>query len=126
MYGEQIRKDIEESYECKSEAWMVTEYAERVSNSQKIIQGNYIVKMKDDAGLEQEAEKVNTMLLHLGAFVLSNIKRIVNHFIHAINGFFTNDLYYEDTDSMYIENKHWDKSDKAGLVGKNRLPGKNY
>ena len=26
---------------------------------------------------------------------------------------------------MYIENKHWDKLDKAGLVGKNRSQGKN-
>ena len=26
---------------------------------------------------------------------------------------------------MYIENKHWDKLDKAGLVGKNLLQGKN-
>ena len=23
--------------------------------------------------------------------------------------FFTNDLYYTDTDSLYIENKHWDE-----------------
>ena len=42
----------------------------------------------------------------LGAFVLSNSKRIMNNFIQAINGFYTNDLYYEDTDSMYKENKH--------------------
>ena len=32
----------------------------------------------------------------------------MNNFMHAINGFFTNDLYYEDTDGMYIENKRWD------------------
>ena len=65
------------------------------------------------------------MPLHLGAFVLSNSKRIMNNFIHAINGFYTNDVYYTDTDSLYIENKHWDKLDKAGLVGKNLLQGKN-
>ena len=49
----------------------------------------------------------------------------MNNFIHAINGFYTNDLYYEDTDIMYIENKHWDKLDKTGLAGKNILQGKN-
>ena len=65
------------------------------------------------------------MPLHLGAFVLSNSKRIMNKFIHAIIGFYTNDLHYEDTDGVYIENKHWDKLDKARLVGKNRLQGKN-
>ena len=49
----------------------------------------------------------------------------MNNFLHAIDGFYTNDVYYTDTDSFYIENKHWNKLDKAGLVGKNRLPGKN-
>ena len=49
----------------------------------------------------------------------------MNNFIHAIGGFYTNDVYYTDTDSFYIENKHWDKLDKAGLIGKNRLEGKN-
>ena len=61
---------------------------------------------------------------HLGAFVLSNSKRIINIFIHAIGGLYTMDVYYTDTDSLYIENKHWEKLDKAGLVGKNRLQGK--
>ena len=65
------------------------------------------------------------MPLHLGVFVLSNSKRVMNNFIHAINGFYTNDVYYTDTDSLYIENKHWDKLDKTGLVGKGLLQGKN-
>ena len=81
--------------------------------------------MKDDEGLQDGVKKVNTMLLHLGAFVLSNSKRIMNNFIHANDGFYTNGVYYTDTDSLYLENKHWDKLDKAGLVGKNRLPAKN-
>ena len=81
--------------------------------------------MIDDAGLEDEVKKLNTMPLQLGAFVLSISKRIMNDFIRAINGLLTNDLYYTDTDSLYIENKHWDKLDKAGLVGKNLLQGKN-
>ena len=49
----------------------------------------------------------------------------MNNFIHAIDGFYSNDVYYTDTDSLYIENKHWDKLNKAGLVGKNLLQGKN-
>ena len=125
LYGEQIRKDIEEKFVCKSEMWMQTEYDERVKDYWKISGINYIVKMIGDKGLEDEIKKVNTMPLHLGAFVLSNSKRIMNNFIHAINGFYTNDVYYTDTDSLYIENKHWDKLDKAGLVGKNLLQGKN-
>ena len=45
--------------------------------------------------------------------------------MHAIDGFYTIDLYYENTDSNYIENKHWDKLDETGLVREFRLQGKN-
>ena len=125
LYGENIRKDIEERFACKSEMWMETEYDERVKDYWKISNITYIVKMIDDKGLEDEIKKVNTMPLHLGAFVLSNSKRIMNNFIHAIGGFYTNDIYYTDTDAIYIESKHWNKLDKAGLVGKELLQGKN-
>ena len=125
LYGENIRKDIEEKFACKSEAWMMSEYDERVKDYWKISAITYIVKMIDDAGLEDEVKKLNAMPLHLGAFVLSNSKRIMNNFIHAINGFYTNDVYYTDTDSLYIENKHWDKLDETGLVGRGLLQGKN-
>ena len=118
LYGENIRKDIEEKFTCKSEMWLQTEYDERLKDYWKISGINYIVKMIDDAGLEDEVKKINTMPLHLGAFVLSNSKRIIKNFIHPINGFHTNEVYYTDTDSLYIENKHWDKLDETGLVGK--------
>ena len=104
---------------------MLKEYDERVLDYQKINYGNYFVKMIVDEVLQDEVKKVNTMPLHLGVFVLSNSKRILNKITHAIGGFYTNDVFYTDTDSLYIENKHWEKLDKAGLVGKNRLQGKN-
>ena len=125
LYGEQIRKDIEEKFAFKSEYWMQTENDERVKDYWKKSGINYIVKKIDDPGLEDEVKKLNTMPLHLGAFVLSNSKRIMNNFIHAIDGFYTNDVYYTDTDSLYIESKHWEKLDKAGLIGRDLLQGKN-
>ena len=125
LYGENVRKDIEEKFACKSEAWMMSEYDERVKDYRKISGNNFIVKMIDNKGLEDEAKKLNTMPLHLGAFVLSNSKRIMNNFAYAINGFYTNDVYYTDTDSLYIENKQWDKLHEAELFGKNLLQGKN-
>ena len=101
------------------------EYDERVLDYHKINHGNYIVKMKDEGGLEDEVEKANILPLQLAVFILSNSKRNMNNFIHTIDGFYTNDVYYTDCDSLYIENKQWDKLDKAGLVGKELLQGKN-
>ena len=125
LFGEFSRKDILESFQCKSEAWMMSEYQERVLNHQKINHGSYIVKLKDDEDLEDDIKKVNTLPLQLAVFILSNSKRIMNNFIHAIDGFFTNDVYYTDTDRLFIEGKHWENLDKGGLVGKTLIQGKN-
>ena len=105
--------------------WMMTENDERVLDYQKINFGKYIVKMKDGEGLKDEVKEVNTMPPHLGASVLSNSKRIMNNFINAIDGFHSNDVFYTDADSLYIENKHWDKLSALNLSGKNGLQGKN-
>ena len=46
LYGEQSRKDIEGSFHCESEHWILTDYDERVLDYQKISYGNYIVKIE--------------------------------------------------------------------------------
>ena len=66
-----------------------------------------------------------TLPFDLGSSLLANSKRFMNIFFHAFNGLYANEIYYNDTDSLYIENKLWDKLDKSGLVGKNSLHGKN-
>ena len=125
LYGENIRKDINEKYSCKSEHWMSTQYDENVLDYWKLLNGEYIVKLKEDDGLDSEIDIKNTMPSHLGSFILSNSKRIMNNFIRVIDGFKTNNIYYTDTDSLYIERKYWDVLDKAGLIGNNLCQGKN-
>ena len=71
--------------------WMMTEYDERVIDYENINNGNYIVKMKDDEGLQDEVKKVITLPLQLAVFILSNSKRMLNNLIHAIDGFCSND-----------------------------------
>ena len=46
LYGAQIRKNINESYCCKSEHWMQTEYDGNISDHRRLPKGNYIVKIK--------------------------------------------------------------------------------
>ena len=81
VYGVQIRKDINESYFCKLEQWMKTEFDENLLDSWKIPNGNYIVKMKKDDGLDDDFDIKNTLPAHLGAFILSNSERFMNTFI---------------------------------------------
>ena len=84
---------------------METEYDENVLDYWKLPNGNHIVKFKKDNGLESDNDVKNTLPSHLGAFILSNSKRIMNNFIREINGFYNNSIYYGDTDSVYIEKK---------------------
>ena len=46
LYGVQIRRDLDEFYNCKSQHWMETEYDEIVLDYWKLPNGNYIVKLK--------------------------------------------------------------------------------
>ena len=125
LYGVQIRKDINESYHCKSETWTKTEFDENVLDYWRLANGNYIVKMKKDDGLDDDCDIKNTLPVVLGAFILANSKRIMNKFIKEINGFYNNSIYYGDTDSLYIEKKYWDVLNNANLVGEELCQGKN-
>ena len=71
--------------------------------------------------VEYWMKTLNTMPLRSGAFVLSNSIRNMNIFIHVTNGFYINDVYYGDTDSLYIKSKNWNKSEKAGLIGESLI-----
>ena len=47
LYGVQIRKDVDQSYKCKSQHWMETEYDQNVLDYWKLPNRNYIVKLKN-------------------------------------------------------------------------------
>ena len=125
LYGVQIRKDINESYHCKSETWMKTDFDENVLDYWRLPNGNYILKVKRDDGLDDDCDIKNTLPAVLGTFILSNSKRVMNNFMREINGFYNNSIYYGDTDSLYIEKKYWDVLDEANLVGEDLCQGKN-
>ena len=48
------------------------------------------------------------MPVPLGSFVLNNSKGFMKNFIREIDGFRTNNVYYTDTESLYIEKQHWE------------------
>ena len=41
----------------------------------------------------------------------------MNNFIREINEFYSNSIYYGDTDSLHIKKNYWDVLDKANLLG---------
>ena len=125
LCGVQIHKDINESYYCKSEQRMQTENDENVLDYWKLPKRNYIVKIKKDDGLDDDCDIKNTLPSHLGAFILSKIKRIMKNFIREINRFSRNSIYYGDTDSLYTGKKYWNVLDKVKRNGKILCQSKN-
>ena len=71
----------------------------------KLPNGTYFVKMKKDEGLDDDIDIKNILPSHLGACILSNSKRISNSFVRQFNGFYKNNIYYTDMDSLYIGKK---------------------
>ena len=76
LYGFQIRKDIDHSYKCKSKHWMETEYDENVLDYWQLANGSFIVTLKKDDRLDGDNDVKNLFSSHLGAFLLSNSKKL--------------------------------------------------
>ena len=78
---------------------MKTEFDENVIDYWKLPNGNYFKKMDEDDGLDEDCDNKKALPAVLGAFILSNTKRIMDNFTKEINGFY-NSIYYGDTDSL--------------------------
>ena len=61
---------------------MKTGFDENILDFWKLPNGNYIVKMKKDDGLDDNCDIKNTLLAVLGAFILRNSKRNMNNFYY--------------------------------------------
>ena len=127
VYGGNIRKDINEEYKCVTENWMRENFDDRVKEWFPLKNGNLIVKLEDDEGVDNfdKAKSVNTMPSHFGSTILSHSKRLMNNVFNEIDAFYNNVIYYTDTDSGYIHKKYWNKLDEKGYVGKKLGQGKN-
>ena len=76
--------------------------------------------MEDDEGVDDydKAKSINTMPSRFGTFILSHSKRLLNDVFREIDGFYSNNIYYGDTDSGYLQKKQWSTLVEKGFVGK--------
>ena len=106
---------------------MTENFDDRVKEWFPLKNGNLIVKLEDDEGVDDfdKAKSINTMPSHFGSYILSHSKRLMNSVINQIDGFYNNNIYYTDTDSIYIHKKYWSNLIDNGFVGKSLGLGKN-
>ncbi|ESO88564.1 hypothetical protein LOTGIDRAFT_165347 [Lottia gigantea] len=128
LYGKSIQKDIFTTRHLWNEATLQANFDSRVKTYEKINDTQYIVETEIEEKEITTEDSKSTRLTpsHLGSFVLSHSKIIMNNFIHVINGFYKPEIYYTDTDSLYISSNNWKKLNRAGLVSeKDYCKGKN-
>ncbi|ESP00355.1 hypothetical protein LOTGIDRAFT_173258 [Lottia gigantea] len=128
LYGKSIQKDITTSRHLWSEATLKANFDSHVKSYPKVNETQYIVEINEEEKEFDCTPPKSTRLApsHLGSFVLSHSKKIMNNFIHVIDGFYKPEIYYTDTDSLYISSSNWDKLNEAGLVSENDYcKGKN-
>ena len=89
--------------------------------------GNIMLQIKYKEGVDDGviSKKVNSQPCHIGSFILSHSKRLMNDVILALDGFKNNKLHYGDTDSVYIHNNDYEILKTKGSIGKDLYQSKN-
>ena len=106
---------------------MKNEYDESDIERFPLKNGNIMVKVKDKEGVDDEgiSKKFNSQSCHLGSFILSHSKRLMNDVILALDGFKNKKIYYAGTDSIYIHNNDYEILKTKGLIGKDLYQSKS-
>ncbi|ESO90766.1 hypothetical protein LOTGIDRAFT_163648 [Lottia gigantea] len=128
LYVKSIQNDITTSRHLWGEATLKTNFDSHVKSFPKVNETQYIVEINEEEKEFDCTPPKSTRLTpsHLGSFVLSHSKKLMNNFIHVIDGFYKSEIYYTDTDSLYISSINWDKLTEGGLVFENDYcEGKN-
>ncbi|ESO84692.1 hypothetical protein LOTGIDRAFT_168560 [Lottia gigantea] len=126
LYGKSIQKDITTSRHLWSEATLKANYDSHVKSYEKVNDSQYIVEINEEEKEFIPPKSTRLTPSHLGSFVLSHSKKIMNNVIRVIDGFYKPEIYYTDTDSLYISSSNWDKLNEGGLVSENDYcKGKN-
>jgi hypothetical protein len=133
LYGKTVQKDIVTNYHLWNENTLRKNYTTDVKNFEEVQNDLYLVEINNsedefiDKNIINYRGKKCTSLMpsHLGAFILSHSKRIMNNYILAINGFKQPNVYYSDTDSIYIHNKHVKTMEEEGFIGNDLCQSKN-
>ena len=89
VYGGNIRKDNNDQYKCLPENWMKENYDDRVQEWWPLKNGNLIVGIEFDTGVEDQdlANSNNQMPCDLCNSMIGHSKRLKNNVFREIDGF---------------------------------------
>ena len=139
LYGKCVQKDIDTLTHLWKESTLEKRYTKLIKNFENVKSDIYLVeeeleetevmnknkKQLKQNNAEQIDEYTKLMPSHLGVFILAHSRRIMNNFILSIDGFKKPEIFYTETDSLYISSKNWNVLIEHGYVGNNLSQGKN-
>ena len=84
---------------------MKEKYDDSVKDWWPLKNGNLIVTLEDAASVDDGdvAKSIIQMPCHLGSYILGHSKRTMKNVIRERDGFYSNNIYYGDTDTAYID-----------------------
>ncbi|ESP04458.1 hypothetical protein LOTGIDRAFT_170703 [Lottia gigantea] len=105
LYGKSIEKDIFTTKHLWNEATLQANFDSHIKTYEKINDSQYIVETEIEEKEITAEDSKSTRLTpsHLGSFVLSHSKKIMNNFIHVMDGFYKPEMYYTDNLLNYSE-----------------------
>ena len=109
-YGSLVMKSFDYVYKFVSKEKFERDYDETVTPI-TISNGKYFVKYKN------KCHHDNAKCIYLGAFILAYSRRIMNWYIHALDGFSKHVIVYMDTDSLYIPVSFYPVLEEKGYIG---------
>ena len=112
----------------RSEKWLVKNNEEEVVDYEPLPKDENVTETRSKIRPRIEKKEVEkSTASHFGDFVLSDSKRIMKKFVPEIDGFLSNIVYYQATNSFYTNMDHYGKVKKAGDVVINlRQAGNGY
>jgi hypothetical protein len=146
LYGKTVQKDVNTEICVWSSNYLEKNYDDLIMSRCKISEASatgeamWIVQRKKEKenvdvskqdsknGIITSSKKENKcrdVPHHLGSYILSHSRRIMNNFILAIDGFKKPNIAYSDTDSIYIKKSLYDELNRLGHVGGDLCKGKN-
>ena len=128
LYGKTVQRDIETEMHIWGERTLKDNYDDTILSRFEIGNKKWIVEKKKETNkidVVNPKNKSPEVPIHLGSFILSHSRRIMNNFLLEIDAYKKPIEYYKDTDSTYISKIYYNQLDKAKHVGSNLGQGKN-
>ncbi len=123
IYGKLVCRDVEEGLWFTTFNEIKKHYLDKnLIDYKQLANKEWLIRYKIDKEMayiesdprNEDLENQQAFPSIIGSYVLANSWKIMNNFIHAINGFKELKVYYTDTDSLYSTNDSLKILEKSG------------